>query len=177
MAQCGYWKVARAQPIFDALLPPTAGIPVATSNPGDGGRRQLNAGGPDSGGLRPALAAFGDLPAVLRSAAAVMADRRPFRLMQTPIPCVSFPEDTPRGRWTGHVDWGESAAVHMRSSALHTLWRFGVIHFTTVQPGGGAFTVVPRSHRLIMRCIEAGVSRGTRGRTSTPRESHVMYCA
>jgi hypothetical protein len=84
--------------------------------------------------------------------------------MQTPIPAVSFPEAvdaaaaglppasppavrgwTPRVDWRGHVDWGEAADVHMRASSLHEQWRFGVVHFTDVRPGGAAFTVVPRS--------------------------------
>ena len=171
-------QIERAQPMFDHLLMPSTGIPVATSNPGDGGRRQMNAGGPYSGGLRPGLAAYAELPSVLASAAAAMADTRPVRLMQTPIPCVSFPEALdatyrpeeppadrqiwstkqqrvlsvsraepgPEAGWRGHVDWGESAEVLLRGSKLHELWRFGIIHFSTLQPGGGAFVSPSNAH-------------------------------
>ena len=161
-------QVARARAIFDALLLPSSGIPVACSNAGEGGRRQLNAGGPFSGGLRAALAEFGELPEVLRSAASVMEDTRPLRLMQTPIPVVSFNDESDAAfrkvppsqdgaptsvrRWQGHVDWGcypEGADVHCKATDLWQLWRFGVIHFTSVRPGGAAFHVVPRSHTLV----------------------------
>jgi hypothetical protein len=172
-------QVARASCLFDALITPSTGMPTACSNAGEGGRRQLNAGGPSSGGLRAALASYGELPAVLRSAASVMADTRPLRLMQTPIPTVSFNEerdiaefgsaasaerqaaagwadlgDPGSGGWRGHVDWGEAAEVLLGGAgALHELWRFGVIHCTTVHPGGAAFTVCPHSHKLVLDCI------------------------
>ena len=87
--------IHRAQPLFDQLLRPSSGVPVATSNPGEGGRRQLNAWGPNSGGIRAELVKFAEYPSVLRSAAAVMmgdGEMASVRLMQTPIPCVTFPE-------------------------------------------------------------------------------------
>jgi hypothetical protein len=78
-------EVARASSIFDRLLTPRSAIPVACTNPGEGGRRQLSMGCPATGGLLPALAKYGELPSVLRSAAAVMAElAMGRRVIQTP---------------------------------------------------------------------------------------------
>eukprot|EP01051_Picozoa_sp_SAG22_P013061 SAG22_NODE_1423_length_4464_cov_2.703551_1_plen_363_part_00 len=174
-------QLAEANQLFDQLITPTTGKPVACTDHDEPGiyqgRRQLNAGGPDSGGLRPRLCAIAELPAVTAAAAAVMPaaalgpaeDGRgggalllPPQLMQSPIPASSFVEvgentAKPRPPWRGHVDWGEAVEVHLQPQQLcHDHWRFGVLHVTAVEPGGGAFTVIPRSHRFVLDCIARG---------------------
>jgi ectoine hydroxylase-related dioxygenase (phytanoyl-CoA dioxygenase family) len=77
---------------------------------------------------------------------------RPFRLTRTPVPTVTFSGaagGVPGRNWTGHVDWHDKPPAP--TDHLH---RFGIIHFTTVEPNGGGFTLVPGSHHMVQRNLE-----------------------
>ncbi|HVF10686.1 MAG TPA: phytanoyl-CoA dioxygenase family protein, partial [Abditibacteriaceae bacterium] len=89
--------------------------------------------------------AYGGHPAVLQTVAMLLD--RPFRLTRAPVPTVTFEGEAggvPGQGWSGHVDWhGKPPAP---TDHLHL---FGLVHFTTVQPNGGGFTLVPGSHHVV----------------------------
>ncbi|MBI2191461.1 MAG: phytanoyl-CoA dioxygenase family protein [Planctomycetes bacterium] len=132
-------EVAFALPIFDEIISPRTAPPVVCSN--GGARRQLNS----ALYCEPRLSAFGGFPIVLETVSIILD--KPFRLTRSPVPTVTYPGKAggvPGQNWTGHVDWDAKPPVEKDA-----LYIYGIIHFTTVEPNGGGFTVVPRSHRVV----------------------------
>ena len=134
-------EVAVASPIFDAIITSETAPPLVTGN--ESARRQLNS----ALYCEPRLSFYGGHPAVLETVAMLLDC--PFHLTRTPVPTVTFSGQAggvPGHNWSGHVDW------HSKPPApTDHLHRFGIIHFTTVQPNGGGFTLVPGSHHLVAR--------------------------
>jgi len=133
-----------ALPIFDKTITIDTMPPVVTD--ADGARRQLNS----AEYCEPRLSNFGGHPRLLETVA-VLIDR-PFSLIRSPVPCVTFPGSAggPAGPdWAGHVDWW-----HTPPAAHDDEFVYGIVHFTTVQPNGGGFTINPGSHRLVAECLQ-----------------------
>jgi hypothetical protein len=132
-------EIAQALPIFDALITPETKPPVVTGD--EIARRQLNS----ALYCEPRLSNFGLHPAVWETAERLIGG--PVRLTRSPVPTVTFSGAAggiPGENWTGHVDWqgkppGDEDHLHI----------FGIMHFTTVAPNGGGFTLVPGSHYVV----------------------------
>jgi hypothetical protein len=136
-------EIATALPIFDALITPDTKPPIVTGN--EIARRQLNS----ALYCEPRLSNFGLHPAVWETAMRLIGG--PARLTRTPVPTVTFSGAAggiPGQDWRGHVDWqGKPPGAE---DHLHI---FGIMHFTTIAPNGGGFTLVPGSHHVVQRCL------------------------
>ena len=131
--------IQMALPIFDEIITPDTEPPVVCSN--KGARRQLNS----AEYCEPRLSNFGEHPSVLESVSALLG--RPFRLKRPPVPTVTFSGNAggvPGKNWSGHVDWYSTPPGDLDSLNI-----LGIVHFTTIEPFGGGFTLVPGSHHVV----------------------------
>jgi hypothetical protein len=136
--------IQSALPIFDEIITPDTEPPIICSN--TGARRQLNS----AEYCEPRLSKFGGHPAVLETVAALVD--RPFRLTRSPVPTVTYSGKAgglPGKNWSGHVDWYSTPPGELDS--LNVL---GIVHFTTIAPSGGGFTVVPGSHHVVSENLD-----------------------
>lgn len=133
-------EIADGSRVMDELLPPDVQPPVCT---GDGislnGRKQLRS----LCGV-PRLTNLAGQPVLVDVVEALLG--QPFRLIGTSIPAVTYKsppghEDFSLGY---HVDWPNCPPKPGDDRHLN-----GVLHFGTVEPGGGAFMIRPGSHRLV----------------------------
>lgn len=137
-------EIKDTQPIFDELIKPDTAPPIVTGNKDS--RRQLNY----QNSCEPRISRFGHHPQVLE-AVQRMFDR-PYLMNRTPIPTVTFPGKAggiPGELWWGHVDWHSKPPKAFELDYIH-----GIIHFTTVKPKGGGFTLIPRSHRVVEKNLD-----------------------
>ena len=137
-------EIDYALPIFDETITIDTMPPVVTGV--SQSRRQLNS----AQYCEPRLSNFGGHPRLLE-AVAVLIDC-PFSLIRSPVPCVTFPGSAggPAGpQWVGHVDWWHTPPAEHDDEFV-----YGLVHFTTVEPNGGGFTVCPGSHRLVAECLQ-----------------------
>jgi ectoine hydroxylase-related dioxygenase (phytanoyl-CoA dioxygenase family) len=103
------------------------------------GRRQLA-----RTNCEPYLANLGTHPRVVEAMERIIGG--PVSLMMSPIPASTF-KSAPGGErfeWGYHVDW-----LHTPPSDEDLRVAFGVLHLSRIDTGGGAFMVIPRSHRLV----------------------------
>jgi ectoine hydroxylase-related dioxygenase (phytanoyl-CoA dioxygenase family) len=134
--------VEDAIPVFDDTINAETRPPIVTGDANNrNGRKQLSCAY-----CEPRLCSFAAHPAVLE-AVAILANR-PFRLVRSSIPCVTFKSPPGGERFESglHVDWPHTPAQPHDETFLN-----GVLHFSTVQTGGGAFVVCPGSHRLVLK--------------------------
>ena len=134
-------EIEAALPIFDETITFDTRPPIVTGDVNQlNGRRQLN-----SASCEPRLSNFGGHPRVLEAVELLLG--RPFRLLRTPIPCVTFksPPGDERFDLGLHVDWPRTPPLENDEPSIN-----GVLHFSTVEPQGGGFTVCPGSHRLVL---------------------------
>lgn len=138
-------EVAAGSALFDELLTPDTQPPIVTGDANElNGRKQLN-----SKHCEPRLAMFGTHPRLLEAASVLIGPD--FRLTSAPIPCATF-KSRPGGErfdFGYHVDWPQNPPRPGDLTRVNS-----VLHFAPVEPGGGAFMVVPRSHRLILSILE-----------------------
>ena len=131
-------EIEYGSPIFDEVITLDSSPPVVVHD--SSSRRQLSVEY-----CEPRLSQFGGNPGVLEAVGMMMDG--PFRLLSSPIPTITFPGRAGgvRGRdWKGHVDWHRVAPREFWESYFNCF-----LHLTAVEPGGGAFTVVPGSHHLV----------------------------
>ena len=131
-------EIGYASPIFDEVITPDIRPPVVVHD--STSRRQLSVEY-----CEPRLAQFGGNPGVLEAVGLMMDG--PFRLLASPIPTITFPGKAggvPGPDWQGHVDWWRVIPREFWASYFNCF-----LHFTAVEPGGGAFAVVPGSHHLV----------------------------
>ncbi len=133
-------EIAYGSRLFDEVITLDTSPPVVVHD--SSSRRQLSVEY-----CEPRLAQFGGSPGVLKVVGMMMD--RPFRLLSSPIPTITFPGKAGglRGRdWQGHVDWWRVIPREFWESYFNCF-----LHFTTVEPGGGAFAAVPGSHHLVRK--------------------------
>ena len=109
----------------------------------------------DGRNAQPRLSAPGLYPEVLETVRCLAGGER-YRLLRQPVPTVTWPGragGVPGESWTGHVDWpgsvdrtGEDLSGPLASDSNKL---YGIVYCSDVQPGGGGFSVVPESHRLL----------------------------
>jgi len=134
-------EVEAAIPIFDATLGPDVGPPHTTGNgPGMNGRRQLN-----QKYCEPRLANLAGHSRVLEAVEVLLGPS--YRLAGSSVPTVTYKsppgkENFELGR---HVDWTQTPPRELDETCI-----FGALHFSSVEPQGGAFALCPRSHRLVL---------------------------
>jgi hypothetical protein len=119
---------------FDSRPPLVTGGTDHTLN----GRRQLA-----RANCEPHLANLGTHPRVVEAMERLLG---PVSLMFSPIPASTF-RSAPGGEryeWGYHVDW-----LHTPPREQDLRVAFGVLHLSRVDPGGGAFMLIPRSHKLV----------------------------
>ena len=54
------------------------------------------------------------------------------------------------GQWGGHVDWPSKPPAPPDINGYIN----GMLHFTTLEPGGGCFTLVPCSHKVVQSYLD-----------------------
>jgi len=131
-----------AQEVFDEVLnedtkPPVIYEPIRNA------RRQMN-----YLHCEPRLSKFGHHPRVLEAVGGLFD--RPFRLDHTPTPTALFQGEAGGlpgvpGKWGGHLDWPSKPPTPSEINGFAN----GILHFTTLEPGYGCFTLVPRSHKVV----------------------------
>lgn len=133
--------IETALPIFDEIITIDTRPPVICG-PDLNARRQLNS----AEYCEPRLSNYGGLPAVLETVELLLD--RPFRLTRSPVPTVTFTGHAggvPGQSWRGHVDWYNPREPYDEHFV------YGIIHFTTICPNGGGFTLVPESHHVVKK--------------------------
>jgi len=127
--------------IFDEIITFDTKPPVVTGDINNkNGRRQVSVSY-----CEPRLSNFGGHPGVLQ--AVEMLIERPFRLLRSSIPCVTFKSPPGGERFESglHVDWPHTPSLPGDETCVN-----GLLHFTAVEPNGGGFTVCPGSHHLVL---------------------------
>ena len=135
-------EIEAASAIFDQTITFETKPPVVTGDINNtNGRRQLSAAY-----CEPRLSNIAGHPGVLQAAETLLGQS--FRLLRTSIPCVTFksPPGGERFDLGLHVDWPHTPPLPGDEMCLN-----GVLHFSTVEPRGGGFTVCPGSHRLVLK--------------------------
>ena len=138
--------IAYAQPIFDEAITPDTKTPIVTGTKDS--RRQMN-----QEYCEPRLSKFGHHPRVLEAARRLLD--RSFRLDHTPTPTLVYQGEAGGrpgvpGQWWGHVDWPSNPPTPANINGYAN----GLLHFTTLEPGGGCFTLVPRSHKVVQSYLD-----------------------
>ncbi len=132
--------------LFDELLPPDAQPPLVSGENGV----QLNGRKALTGQFcEPRLANFAGHPRLIEAAEALLGS--PLRIHCTPIPVATY--KSPPGAEAldpgYHVDWPHNLPEPGDERYVNC-----VLHFSTVEPGGGAFMLRPGSHRFVKQCLE-----------------------
>jgi len=154
----GYWtvenilsndEVADAGALFDEWLPSNAQPPRVSGENGDqlNGRKALLAEF-----YEPRLANFATHPRLIEAAHTLLDS--PLRINQTPVPVASHksPTGTENLELGYHVDWPHNPPEPGDERYLNC-----VLHFSTVESGGGAFMLRPGSHRYVKQCLEDAI--------------------
>ena len=131
-------KIERYAPIFEECLPPDKEPPGVSGN-SQNGRKTLISDHTD-----PVLSNLVGHPNLI---AAVKELAGPHFLVQsTSAPVITYKSPPGHERFDlgYHVDWPHNPPEPRDDRYLN-----GVLHFSTVEPGGGAFMVCPGSHRLV----------------------------
>ena len=131
-------EIAAGSPVFEERLPADKqppGIPGANRN----GRKTLIADYTD-----PQLSNLAGHPRLIAAVAQLTGPY--FLINSTSAPVITYKSPPGHERFDEgyHVDWPNNPPLPGDDRFVN-----GVVHFTTVEPGGGAFMVRPGSHRLV----------------------------
>tara|TARA_A100001037_G_C15029499_1_gene580189 strand:+ start:50 stop:844 length:795 start_codon:yes stop_codon:yes gene_type:complete len=131
-------EIAAGSPVFEERLPADKqppGIPGANRN----GRKTLIADYTD-----PQLSNLAGHPRLIAAVAQLTGPH--FLINSTSAPVITYKSPPGHERFDEgyHVDWPNNPPLAGDDRFVN-----GVVHFTTVEPGGGAFMVRPGSHRLV----------------------------
>ena len=144
-------ELVDAGALFDEWLPPDAQPPRVSGEKGVqlNGRKALMAEF-----CEPRLAVFATHPRLIEAADALLGS--PFRICQTSA--VVATHKSPPGAENFdlgyHVDWPHNPPEPGDERYVNC-----VLHFSTVEPGGGAFMLRPGSHRFVEQCLEDSALR------------------
>ena len=132
--------------LFDEWLPSDAQPPRVSGENGVqlNGRKALLAQF-----CEPRLANLAGHPRLIEAADALLDS--PLRIYQTPVPVATHksPPGTENFDLGYHVDWPHNPTEPGDKRYVNC-----VLHFSTVEPGGGAFMLRPCSHRFVEQCLE-----------------------
>ena len=138
-------EINEAVAVIDQLLPPDAQPPyVCGTGIETNGRKALR-----GEHCEPRLSNLAGHPRLIE-AANILSDS-PVRICHTSCPVVTYksPPGAEQFGTSDHVDWPHTPPEPGDENYVNC-----VLHFSTVEPGGGAFIVRPGSHRFVQKCLE-----------------------
>jgi ectoine hydroxylase-related dioxygenase (phytanoyl-CoA dioxygenase family) len=134
-------ELSCAGALFDAWLPADAQPPLVSGEKGVqlNGRKALMAQF-----CEPHLANFAGHPRLIEAADALLGS--PLRIHQAPVPVATHksPPGAENFDLGYHVDWPHNPPEPGDERYVNC-----VLHFSTVEPGGGAFMLRPGSHQFV----------------------------
>ena len=138
-------EINEAVAVIDQLLPPDSQPPYVCGTGAEmNGRKALG-----GGHCEPRLSNLAGQPRLIEAAEMLMDS--PIRICHTSCPVVTYksPPGAEQFGASDHVDWPHTPPEPGDENYVSC-----VLHFSTVEPGGGAFIVRPDSHRFVQKCLE-----------------------
>ena len=138
-------EINEAVAVIDQLLPPDSQPPyVCGTGIQMNGRKALG-----GGNCEPRLSNLAGHPRLIEAANILLGG--PVRICHTSCPVVTYksPPGAEQFGTSDHVDWPHTPPEPGDENYVNC-----VLHFSTVEPGGGAFIVRPGSHHFVQKCLE-----------------------
>ena len=138
-------EINDAVAVIDELLPPDAQPPyVCGTGTEMNGRKALG-----GGHCEPRLSNLAGHPRLIEAGEMLLGG--PLRICHTSCPAVTYksPPGAEQFGASDHVDWPHTPPEPGDENYVSC-----VLHFSTVEPGGGAFIVRPGSHHFVQKCLE-----------------------
>ena len=138
-------EIYEAVAVIDRLLPPDAQPPYVCGTGIDmNGRKALR-----GEHCEPRLSNLAGHPRLIEAAEMLLDG--PVRICHTSCPAVTYksPPGAEQFGTSDHVDWPHTPPEPGDENFVNC-----VLHFSTVEPGGGAFILRPGSHRFVRKCLE-----------------------
>ena len=137
--------------VIDQLLPPDTQPPfVCGTGVEINGRKALR-----GEYCEPRLSNLAGHPRLIEAAEMLLGG--PLRICHTSIPVVTYksPPGAEQFGTSDHVDWPHTPPEPGDEKYVNC-----VLHFSTVEPSGGAFILRPGSHHFVQKCLEDPELRG-----------------
>ncbi|MDE0299492.1 MAG: phytanoyl-CoA dioxygenase family protein [Candidatus Poribacteria bacterium] len=138
-------EINGAVALIDQLLPPDAQPPYVCGTGAEmNGRKALR-----GEHCEPRLSNLAGHPRLVEAAEMLMGSG--VRICHTSCPVVTYksPPGAEQFGTSDHVDWPHTPPEPGDETYVNC-----VLHFSTVEPGGGAFIVRPGSHRFVQECLD-----------------------
>lgn len=138
-------EINDAVAVIDELLPPDAQPPYVCGTGAEmNGRKALG-----GGNCEPRLSNLAGHPRLIEAAEMLLGGA--VRICHTSCPAVTYksPPGAEQFGTSDHVDWPHTPPEPGDENYVNC-----VLHFSTVEPGGGAFILRPGSHRFVRECLE-----------------------
>ena len=138
-------EIAHYAPIFERRLPPDKRPPGITDGSRNG-RKTLIYEYTDT-----ELANLVAHPRMIEAVEKLIGPH--FLINCSPFPVITYksPPGHERFELGYHVDWPSKKKAPRPDDERHLN---GILHFSTVQPGGGGFMLYPQSHRLVLQGLK-----------------------
>ena len=144
-------EINEAVAVIDQLLPPDAQPPLVCGTGGElNGRKALR-----GDYCAPRLSNLAGHPRLIEAAEMLLGG--PLRICHTSCPVVTYksPPGAEQFGTSDHVDWPHTPPEPGDEKYVNC-----VLHFSTVEPSGGAFILRPGSHHFVQKCLEDPELRG-----------------
>ena len=138
-------EINEAVAVIDRLLPPDAQPPFVCGTGAEmNGRKALR-----GEHYEPRLSNLAGHPRLIEAANILLGGA--VRICHTSCPVVTYksPPGAEQFGTSDHVDWPHTPPEPGDENYVNC-----VLHFSTVEPGGGAFIVRPGSHHFVWKCLE-----------------------
>ena len=137
-------EINEAVAVIDQLLPPDSQPPyVCGTGLEKNGRKALR-----GEHCEPRLSNLAGHPPLIKTAEMLLGS--PVRICHTSCPVVTYksPPGAEQFGTSDHVDWPHTPPEPGDENFVNC-----VLHFSTVEPGGGAFILRPGSHHFVQKCL------------------------